>query len=113
MAMKRRAFLKNSVVGVSGLAGMTYAGLATEGSMGMDEAKEDRPKEKVGRPVRITSISFPNGVPLDEIAGHVDKAGSANVDVIALPELCRGQDDKTEEDLHGPTVTAMAALAKK
>lgn len=114
--MKRRTFLKNSVVGVSGLAGMTYAGLATGGSNGMNEAKieqEGKPGDKVGRPVRITSISFPNGVSLDEIAGHVDKAGSANVDVIALPELCRGQNDKTEEDLHGPTVTAMAALAKK
>jgi len=69
--------------------------------------------DRAGRPVRITSISFPNGVPLGEIVAHVDNAGSAGVDVIALPELCRGQDAKTEEDLHGPTVTAMAALAKK
>jgi predicted amidohydrolase len=35
------------------------------------------------------------------------------VDVIALPELCRGLNDKSEEDLPGPTVTTMAALAKK
>ena len=114
--MKRRAFLKNSLVGASGLAGMTCAGLAIGETQERNEAKsepESRPVDKVGRAVRITSISFPNGVPLDEIAWHVDKAGSANVDVIALPELCRGQDDKTEEDLHGPTVTAMAALAEK
>ncbi|MGA3325988.1 MAG: carbon-nitrogen hydrolase family protein [Terriglobia bacterium] len=71
------------------------------------------PADRVGRLVRITSISFPNGLPLDEIAAHVDKAGSASVDVIALPELCRGQNDKSEEDLQGPTVTTMAALAKK
>ena len=71
------------------------------------------PGDRVGRPVRITSISFPNGVPLDEIAARVDAAGSAGVDVIALPELCRGEDDKSREALHGPTVTAMAALAKK
>jgi predicted amidohydrolase len=50
---------------------------------------------------------------LHEIAEQVDKAGSANVDIIALPELCRGQNDKSEEDLQGPTVTTMAALAKK
>lgn len=47
------------------------------------------------------------------MAEQVDKAGSANVDVIALPELCRGQNDNSEEDLQGPTVTTMAALAKK
>jgi len=114
--MKRRTFLKNSVVGVSGLAGMTYAGLATGGANRMSEAKTEqggRSGDRVGRLVRITSISFPNGLSLHEIAEHVDKAGSASVDVIALPELCRGQNDKSEEDLRGPTVTTMAALAKK
>jgi predicted amidohydrolase len=82
----------------------------------MGEAKTEqgsRSGDGAGRLVRITSISFPNGLSLDEIAEHVDKAGSASVDVIALPELCRGQNDKSEEDLHGPTVTTMAALAKK
>jgi predicted amidohydrolase len=82
----------------------------------MSEAKTEqggRSGDRVGRLVRITSISFPNGLSLHEIAEHVDKAGSASVDVIALPELCRGQNDKSEEDLRGPTVTTMAALAKK
>ena len=114
--MKRRTFLKHSVVGVSGLVGMNYASLATGRSIRMSEAKTeqgDRSSDGVGRLVRITSISFPNGLSLDEIAENVDKAGSTLVDVIALPELCRGQNDKSEEDLHGPTVTAMAALAKK
>ena len=72
-----------------------------------------RSDDKVGRPVRITSISFPNGLSLDEIAGHVDKAGSAGVDVIALPELCRGQNDKSKEDLHGPTVTSDGCPGKE
>jgi len=114
--MKRRTFLKNSVVGVSGLAGMTYAGLAAGGSKRMSEANTEqggRSGDRVGRLVRITTISFPNGLSPDEIAEHVDKAGSASVDVIALPELCRGQNDKSEEDLNGPTVMTMAALAKK
>ena len=55
----------------------------------MSEAKTEqagRSGDRVGRPVRITSISFPNGLSLDEIAEYVDKAGSAGVDVIALPE---------------------------
>jgi len=114
--MQRRTFLKNSVVGVSGIAGMSYAGLAAAGANGMSQGETGqggRSGEKVGRPVRITSISFPNGLSVNEIAEQVDKAGSAGVDVIALPELCRGQDEKSWEDLHGPIVTTMAALAKK
>jgi len=114
--MRRRTFLRNSVVGVSGLAGMDYCRLARGKSKRMNETMTEAgtmPADRVGRLVRITSISFPNGLPLDEIAAHVDKAGSASVDVIALPELCRGQNDKSEEDLQGPTVTTMAALAKK
>ena len=67
----------------------------------------------LGRPVRITSISFPNGLSLDAIVENVDQAGAAKVDVIALPETCRGLDDHSAEDLHGPTVTALAPLAKK
>ena len=120
--MERRTFLKNSVAGVSGLAGMTYAGLTTGDPIGRREAKTEiqqggSSSDGVGRLVRITSlgfqIDFPNGLSLHEIAEQVDKAGSANVDIIALPELCRGQNDKSEEDLQGPTVTTMAALAKK
>lgn len=101
---------------VSGIAGMTYAGRVAADASEMSAATaEDQTASggQVGRPVKITSISFPNGVPLEEIAAHVDSAASAHVDVVALPELCRGQDDKSEEDLHGPTVTAMAALAQK
>lgn len=113
--MDRRGFLKGSV-GVSGLAGIGYAGLTLGEFNKMSEPnaeQEGRSRDRVGRPVRITSISFPNGLSLEEIAAVVDKAGSARVDVIALPELCRGLNDKSEEDLRGPTVTTMAALAKK
>lgn len=114
--MQRRTFLKSSMAGVGGLTGMAYAGLGAEAASGMNAANSEiQPGtgDRIGRPVRITSISFPNGVPLEEIAAHVDSAGTAKVDVIALPELCRGHNDQSEEDLHGPTVTAMAALAKK
>ena len=114
--MKRRAFLRNSMAGVGGLAGIGYRRLAQAQPNEMTQPAaehESRSGDPVGRPVRITSISFPNGLSLDEIAENVDKAGSSGVDVIALPELCRGQNDKSAEDLHGPTVTVMAALAKK
>jgi predicted amidohydrolase len=104
------------MAGVSGLAGITNASRGNGNAYGMSAASAEEQAQtgdRVGRPVRITSISFPNGVPLEEFAEQVDKAGSANVDVIALPELCRGQDDNSKEDLQGPTVAAMAALAKK
>jgi predicted amidohydrolase len=99
---------------------MTYAGLVAGNPIASSAAgtvQVGMPGDGVGRPVRITSlgfhIDFPAGLPLEQIAEAVDKAGSAKVDVIALPELCRGQNETSEEDLHGPTVTAMAALAKK
>ena len=118
--MKRRAFLKNSVMGVGGIAGMACP--AMESGAGCLSASNARGKSRrrvrivsgvMGRPVRVTSISFPNGLSVEQIAELVDKAGAAGADVIALPELCRGQDAKSREDLHGPTITAMSALARK
>jgi beta-ureidopropionase len=113
--MKRRTFLKKSMAGVGGLAAVTRADFAAGGTNVTDVVTEQGRSSggEVGRLVRITSISFPNGLSLGEIAEYVDRAGSARVDVIALPELCRGQNDTSEEDLQGPTVTTMAALAKK
>jgi predicted amidohydrolase len=52
-------------------------------------------------------------MPLEQIVRHVDEEGARGADVIALPETCRGQNASSEEPLHGPTVTAMAALASK
>jgi len=65
--------------------------------------------ETAGRPVRVVSISF-SGKSLDEITEVVDAVGARGADIIALPETCRGNHLET---LDGPTITAMAALAKK
>jgi len=114
--MQRRTFLKSSVAGAGGLVAMTSAHPTTGVANGVSAARADEqvPRgDQVGRPVRIASISFPNGKPLEEIEEHVHNVGSTKVDLIALPELCRGLNDNSEEDLHGPTITAMAALAKK
>ena len=67
----------------------------------------------VGRPVRAVSIGFKPGPSLEQIAGLVDKEGARGADLIALPETFRGQNDKTPETLDGPTVTAIAPLARK
>ena len=62
--MKRRTFLKNSVVGVSGLAGMTYGDLAPGESNRMSETKTEqggRLGDRVGRtkPLFPTAGEFP------------------------------------------------------
>lgn len=104
------------MAGVGGLASIGLPGVDASAAIGLSAAPSEsasNSRQGIGRPVRITSLSFPNGVPLEEIARHVGKAGAAGADLIALPELCRGQDDKSREDLNGPTVTAMSALAKK
>ena len=64
---------------------------------------------RIGRPVRVVSIGF-QSLPLDEIVAVVDQEGAKGADLIALPETCRGRE---REALDGPTVTAMAGLARR
>lgn len=115
--MKRRTFLKNTAIGMGAFAGAGLAGQKAELLKATEAADGVLPsgaEEKTGRPVRIVSIGFKDSsTSLEEIVRRVDNEGSHAVDVIVLPELCRGQDKTSEEPLHGPTVTAMAALAKK
>lgn len=65
---------------------------------------------EIGRPVRVVSISF-SGRSLAEIIGVVDREAERGADLIALPETWLGQGG-SPESLDGPTVTAMAALAR-
>ncbi|MGO9966137.1 MAG: carbon-nitrogen hydrolase family protein [Bryobacteraceae bacterium] len=115
MIMDRRQFLQSS-----GAVGTLASGL----SAGSDAAPQQRtvqPAESqqaesqrnVGRPVRAVSIAFRPGLPLERIAELVDQEGARGADIVTLPETCRGQDDKSRENLDGPTISAMAALAKK
>jgi predicted amidohydrolase len=69
--------------------------------------------DPIGRPVCIASISFPNGRTLQEIAGIVDQEAAKGCDIVALPETWLGQSDHQPEPLDGPTVTAMAELARR
>lgn len=73
---------------------------------------------RIGRPVRVTSIGFRPGLPLADIAALVDVEASLGADLIILPETCRGQDKEARdrsaiETLEGPTVRALAPLARK
>ena len=117
--MQRRKFLKSSV-GVGALAGLGFTGLSVEGLGRTTMASPDPLASagsagQIGRPVRVVSIGVKARIKsLEEIAKVVDSEGSQGADLIALPETWRGQNDQgSEETLSGPTVTAMAALAKK
>src|SRR6185312_3708550 len=116
--MRRRNFLKNTVMGMAAFAGTNLADLRAEGLRANAGTAPQAPSERnteqtVGRPVRIVSIGFKGGMPLSKIVEHVDAEASRGSEIIVLPELCRGHNAASEESLHGPTVTAMAALAKK
>ena len=116
--MKRRIPLRDTAIGISTLAEMGWTGLKAEelnSNRGSNPGESARAAvgECVGRPVRVFSIGFRGSVPLEKMASLVDEAGSHGADIIALPELARGQDQASEEPLHGPTVTAMSALAQK
>lgn len=67
----------------------------------------------VGRPVRISSISFANGRSLEEIAALVDREGARGIDLLALPETWLGQAGHEPEPLDGPTIRCIAGLAQK
>lgn len=108
--MDRREFIRNSAVALSSLAPAEAARAAVEQQEMTESAIAPG---HVGRPVRAVSIGFTPGPSLEQIAGLVDKEGARGADLIALPETFRGQNDKTQETLDGPTVSALAALAEK
>ena len=58
------------------------------------------------------SLSF-NGESLETIRHLIDVEAAKGVDLVVLPETWRGQKNDTMETLDGPTVNAMAALARK
>ena len=112
--MKRRTFLTQATMGMAAVASGVVPALGAERPATGKTNNTEAPL-KVGRPVRIVSIGFQGAdKSLEQIARHVNDEGSKGTDVILLPELCRGgQNASSEELLHGPTVTAMAALAAK
>jgi predicted amidohydrolase len=108
--MDRRKFMKDSAFALGSLVSVEGAEAAT-----IEEPSTDGQEAagKIGRPVRTVSIAFKPELPLEQVAGLVDKEGARGADLIALPETCRGQNDKSQEGLDGPTISTMARLADK
>jgi predicted amidohydrolase len=67
--------------------------------------------ERIGRPVRIVTLSFAMGSEsVDSVSRLVDREAAAGVDLVVLPETWTG---KQPQPIDGPATKAMAALAKK
>jgi predicted amidohydrolase len=112
--VNRRDFLKGSAAGASALAAGWGgpAGLAGDPlQAGGGQMKSS--SSTIGRPVRVVSIGFHAGRPLEQIVQLVDEQGAQGADIIVIPETCRGLNKNTREPLDGPTVSAMARLARR
>ncbi len=109
--MDRRELIKTSAVALSSLA--SADGAVRSSSAMQTTARAGQAPSNLGRPVRAVSIGFKPGLPLERVAALVDQEGARGADLIALPETFRGQNDRSQESLDGPTITALAPLAEK
>lgn len=109
--MDRRQFIRNSGAALGSF--VSAEGAAHAYTQENAPARGNDGSSKIGRPVRAVSIGFEPGPSLEQICGLVDKEGARGSDLIVLPETFRGQDEKSQETLDGPTVSAIARLAEK
>lgn len=66
----------------------------------------------IGRLARVVSLSFGQGKSLEDVTNLINTAVTQRCDVIALPEIWRGQGEGTQETLDGLTIRSMAELAR-
>lgn len=111
--MERRQFVKGAAAAIGAIAYGARAIPATA----QESTPADAAPAKTNRHVRAVSISFDwHTPPLAQMADWVDREAALGSDIIILPEHCQGFDErgqKTMETLDGPTITAMAKLARK
>lgn len=113
--MKRREFVKGAVAAIGAV---TY-GTRPISAMTLESEQTNTVPARSNRLVRAISISFKSNVgvntvvPLVRIADRVDREAAQGADIVILPEHCQGCNERSEETLNGPTITAMAQLARK
>jgi len=66
----------------------------------------------IGRPMRVTALSF-GDVSVETALAVADREAAKGTDLLVLPETYRGQTDQTMEPLDGPSLPAFAELARK
>jgi hypothetical protein len=103
----RRLFLMNSTIALTSLTSAEVALAATkqqDGRLtGQHRAAGSGGEHRL--PARTSTVTGR--------ADWVDQEGARGVDLIALPETFRGQNERSLETLDGPTITALAPLARK
>lgn len=107
--MERRQFVKGAAAAIGAIA----YGAQTASIMAQESALTDTEPVTTKRLVRAVSIGFSSVLPLAQMADRVDREGAHGADIIILPEHCQGFNERTQETLDGPTITAMASLARK
>jgi predicted amidohydrolase len=107
--MERRQFVKGAAAAIGTIA---YGAQATP-TVAQESAPTDIAPAKTNRLVRAVSIGFSSVLPLAQLADRVDREAAQGTDIIILPEHCQGFDERSQEALDGPTITAMARLARK
>ena len=113
--MKRRQFVKAAAAAIGAIA----YGAESVPTLAQEAVLTDAAPGKASRKVRAVSVSFKSNVgvhtvvPLARIADRVDREAAQGADLIILPEHCQGCNDRSEETLDGPTVTAMAQIARR
>ena len=81
--MDRRQF--GSTVGISALAStLGIPNLRGEAAAAPEPLPAGISADKIGRPVRVVSIAFTDGHPLEQIAALVDQEAARGTDLIAL-----------------------------
>lgn len=110
--MERRQFIKGAAAAIGAIASGAQTPSMAQASEPTNTVRADK-----NRLVRAVSIGFDWHVPpLAQLADRVDREAAQGTDIIILPEHCQGFDErnqKTLETLDGPTITAMAKLARK
>lgn len=75
-------------------------------------AAEPAAADKIGRPVRVVSLSC-RAQSMRDVLEVVDAEGARGADLVVLPETWRGQNDHTRETLQGPSLRELGKLAKQ
>src|SRR5262245_19740932 len=109
---KRRAWahtrgmitIRSLHVAGTAMAALLLAGQVCAAESGLAASPEASALARLGRPVRVLSLSF-RDKPRDEIERLVDREASSGADLVILPETWLGQKDHPEP-LDGPVIGA-------
>ncbi len=107
--MERRQFVKGAAAAVGAIA----SGIQSAPAVAQESTTTDGAPTRRNRHVRAVSIGFSFFPTLGQMADRIDREAAKGTDIVILPEHCQGFNQHSMESLDGPTITAMARLARK